>query len=595
MLDNIKNWWCHKVLPLVYTDALSYYEILCKVIAKVNEAITNVNSINENAVFTVNETKPVAGNVNVGTVRSVNDNTPDENGNVHLPQVSGVTSVNGISADVNGNVELTEINETINRIKADSHNVKSYGAVGDGVTNDSAAFNTIINLKDGKPIFIPEGVYNIPEVTFSGNTFLVGYGTIINCKYNDQTFQNIDGSNEGALVPFFRAYGITFKGNNDKALSIKANSIAGVTRCFDVNKCTFVGDDGIEAENCTHSDITNCDFMHVKTGISFLSCTNITVMNCHLFSPIIGINIDKSDTSIPTRLGGESIKISDCTMIDGVTGVLAKKSNYLYVNNSVIDYFNTGIQLIGSRYARIEQTYIGCNSVEKSSRAGYVAPLTYNCVEVSGDSDGAVGGCSISDCEIIVYFANAETGMCIHSDYSTPTSDLDVTGCTMKLETGCLAKYLMYTNNCYGAIIDNNNFISVNNNLTNVFRLDNYSQGRVKIGYNDFTKCTYNNVAITPFTGSFGLFGVESITVTATGNGTDKTNSAHGVLTGLYKGQPQILYSIANCTDAELLHKIFPIMEAYDTRNAYISAKTIDGTTIGADVTVTFSIVIVGV
>ena len=27
----------HKILPLVYDDSLSYYEVLCKVIAKVNE------------------------------------------------------------------------------------------------------------------------------------------------------------------------------------------------------------------------------------------------------------------------------------------------------------------------------------------------------------------------------------------------------------------------------------------------------------------------------------------------------------------------------------------------------------------------------
>lgn len=31
--------WCHKVLPLVYDDSLSYYEVLCKVRAKINEVI----------------------------------------------------------------------------------------------------------------------------------------------------------------------------------------------------------------------------------------------------------------------------------------------------------------------------------------------------------------------------------------------------------------------------------------------------------------------------------------------------------------------------------------------------------------------------
>lgn len=33
--------WCYKVLPLVYDDSLSYYEVLCKVVKKLNELIDN--------------------------------------------------------------------------------------------------------------------------------------------------------------------------------------------------------------------------------------------------------------------------------------------------------------------------------------------------------------------------------------------------------------------------------------------------------------------------------------------------------------------------------------------------------------------------
>lgn len=54
-----------------------------------------------------NQTPDNTGNVNVGTVRSVNNQAPDINGNVNLSQVSGVTSVNGVGADGSGNVTLT--------------------------------------------------------------------------------------------------------------------------------------------------------------------------------------------------------------------------------------------------------------------------------------------------------------------------------------------------------------------------------------------------------------------------------------------------------------------------------------------------------
>lgn len=33
------RFWCYKVLPLVYDDSLSYYEILCKVVDYINKLI----------------------------------------------------------------------------------------------------------------------------------------------------------------------------------------------------------------------------------------------------------------------------------------------------------------------------------------------------------------------------------------------------------------------------------------------------------------------------------------------------------------------------------------------------------------------------
>lgn len=33
------KFWCYKVLPLVYDDSLSYYEVLCKVVKYINDLI----------------------------------------------------------------------------------------------------------------------------------------------------------------------------------------------------------------------------------------------------------------------------------------------------------------------------------------------------------------------------------------------------------------------------------------------------------------------------------------------------------------------------------------------------------------------------
>ena len=40
--------WCQKVLPSVYDDSLSYYELLCKVVAYLNDVVSNLTTSNDN-------------------------------------------------------------------------------------------------------------------------------------------------------------------------------------------------------------------------------------------------------------------------------------------------------------------------------------------------------------------------------------------------------------------------------------------------------------------------------------------------------------------------------------------------------------------
>lgn len=44
------RFWCQKVLPLVYDDSLSYYELLCKVVDYLNTTMENVNTLGEDVV-----------------------------------------------------------------------------------------------------------------------------------------------------------------------------------------------------------------------------------------------------------------------------------------------------------------------------------------------------------------------------------------------------------------------------------------------------------------------------------------------------------------------------------------------------------------
>lgn len=49
------KFWCQKVLPLVYDDSLSYYEILCKVVDYINKLIADDKTIIDNVNGLKNE------------------------------------------------------------------------------------------------------------------------------------------------------------------------------------------------------------------------------------------------------------------------------------------------------------------------------------------------------------------------------------------------------------------------------------------------------------------------------------------------------------------------------------------------------------
>lgn len=41
------KFWCQKILPLVYDDSLSYYEVLCKLVDYLNQMIANEESLKD--------------------------------------------------------------------------------------------------------------------------------------------------------------------------------------------------------------------------------------------------------------------------------------------------------------------------------------------------------------------------------------------------------------------------------------------------------------------------------------------------------------------------------------------------------------------
>lgn len=64
-LNNFR-FWCQKVLPLVYDDSLSYYEVLCKIVDYINNMIENDKAMSEKLSehdTSINELKKLTANI----------------------------------------------------------------------------------------------------------------------------------------------------------------------------------------------------------------------------------------------------------------------------------------------------------------------------------------------------------------------------------------------------------------------------------------------------------------------------------------------------------------------------------------------------
>lgn len=130
------RYWCQKVLPLVYNDSLSYYELLCKVVDYLNKTMEDVTTLS-------------------------GDVTDLHTAYVQLQDYVNTYFENlDIQEEVNHKIDEMFENGTFNELFAKYvpyATPEMFGAVGDGVTDDTQAFITALNNK----YVIAHGKYRI--------------------------------------------------------------------------------------------------------------------------------------------------------------------------------------------------------------------------------------------------------------------------------------------------------------------------------------------------------------------------------------------------------------------------------------------------
>jgi len=218
---------------------------------------------------------------------------------------------------------------TYSMISGAPYNIKDYGAVGDGVTDDTAAINSAIsaaNTAGGGVVYVPQGTFIVAVYTYTG---VVGAASII---LRDNVHLVIDGT----IKVKNNAYG--------------AGAFYGVIRSLDTGlsnaSITGVGTvDGNKSNQTASSQCSNiyltCLFNVVVDGIYSV---NANGMGIQLVSPI----------SLPVPPAGAAATHTACAVqncfVNNVTNIGIQISHGLYCNiseNRITTCVNNCIDIYG--------------------------------------------------------------------------------------------------------------------------------------------------------------------------------------------------------------------------------------------------------
>lgn len=213
-------------------------------------------------------------------------------------------------------------------------NVKGKGAVNDGVTDATFAFQNAINsLSDNSILLIPKGEYSISSLNLTGknNIKIIGYGATI---YGDDSTKNMLTVSNCKFIYF---EGIKFNFRNKPSTYSISNGIS--VKVFDYKavyfeKCVF---DGI-ANNAIWADNAKDDSDVTSGTVS----TPIVIDKCYFLNQLVPTTITPDYSAVFLGVDGEYATIThnefrNCwTAIKGVGG-----ANALVDGNTIMNSKST--------------------------------------------------------------------------------------------------------------------------------------------------------------------------------------------------------------------------------------------------------------
>lgn len=375
--------WFQKTLPLVYDDSLTYQELLYKLIAKINEVVESQNQTNENfdelyALFI--QLKEYVDNYfkNLDVQEEINNKLDEMAADGTLDKI--------INEQIFG-----ELNDRIDKLEKTGGvvvSVKKWGAVGDGVTDDTTAFITCFNeITENNILYIPHGIYVIngthefllkcPIIGDNATFILVDsyFRYNENCSVDGITFNYSDKTTAISFKSATPAKKVVIRNCNFvylKQTPTNRNAVAVrvLSEISEIENIEIIGyESGVIYTNVVGLDskyntINNIFGKNIETLVDVEGYTNAATATGSLknfdISNIVLENTDEELAGITNTVGRDCLLFSfvDNFNIQNITSIRAKE-RAIYLNTctngtitNVYNYYSDNIKIAGQNNVR---------------------------------------------------------------------------------------------------------------------------------------------------------------------------------------------------------------------------------------------------